>query len=285
MNVFRKPVMHPEEFRLISEFIADEFGLVIDENRCNYLTPRLLLRLEELRLESFADYYACLKFSPHGSAEHQQLISLLTNNETYFFREDAQLQVLASHILPEIKAKKQLSGKKQIRLLSAGCSSGEEVYTLAMILLESGLFLWDWDIMVTGIDIDPVMIAKARAGIYSGRAFQTTQPQYLDRYFSKCAEGYQVKETLRRITRFEEGNLLKLDHLKRDETADAVFCRNVVIYFSDDTTKKIVESFTELLAHEGHLFLGHSESLSRITSHFVPVRFPGAIIYKKRTLP
>lgn len=277
--------MHPEEFRLIREFVADEFGLLLDESRGSYLTPKLLQRLEELRLDSFADYYACLKFSPRGSKEHQRLISLLTNNETYFFREDAQLQVLAEHILPELKDKRQLAGRKKIRILSAGCSSGEEVYTLAMILLESGHFLWDWDIQITGIDIDPEMIAKARAGIYSGRAFQTTPPQLMERYFSSCEDGFQVKETLRRVTRFEEGNLLKLDHLKRDETADIVFCRNVIIYFSDATTKKIVESFTELLAHDGHLFLGHSESLSRITSRYLPLRFPGAIIYKKRNLP
>jgi len=277
--------MHPEEFRLIREFVADEFGLLLDDNRASFLAPKLLQRLEALRLNSFADYYACLKFSPHGSAEHLRLISLLTNNETYFFREEAQLQVLASQILPVIKQKKQLAGQKKLRILSAGCSSGEEVYTLAMILLESGLFLWDWDIQITGIDIDPQMIAVARVGKYNGRAFQTTPPLFLDRYFTKCENGHQVKETLRRITKFEEGNLLKLDHLRREETADIVFCRNVVIYFSDDTTKKIVESFTEMLAHDGHLFLGHSESLSRITSRYVPVRFPGAIIYRQRNQP
>lgn len=277
--------MNPEDFRLIREFVADEFGLLLDQSRGSYLTPKLLLRLEELRLNSFADYYACLKFSPRGSAEHQQLISLITNNETYFFREDLQLQVLAEHILPELKEKKQLAGRKKIRIISAGCSSGEEVYTLAMILLESGHFLWDWDIQIVGIDIDPEMIAKARAGIYSGRAFQTTPPQHLERYFSKCEDGHQVRESLRRVTRFEEANLLKLDHLKSPETVDVIFCRNVFIYFSDATTKKIVESFAELLSHEGHLFLGHSESLSRITSRYLPLRFPGAIIYKKRNLP
>lgn len=274
--------MCPEEFRLIREFVADEFGLLLDENRGSFLAPKLLQRLEELRLDSFADYYACLKFSPRRAAEHQRLISLITNNETYFFREDAQLQVLAGHILPGIKEIKQLAGQKKIRILSAGCSSGEEVYTLAMILLESGHFLWDWDIQITGIDIDPEMIAKARSGIYTGRAFQTTPPEYVQRYFNSCETGHQVKDSLRRVTRFEEANLLNLDHFNREETADIIFCRNVFIYFSDDTTRKIVESFAELLSHEGHLFLGHSESLSRVTSRYFPVRFPGAIIYKKR---
>jgi chemotaxis protein methyltransferase CheR len=282
MNFSAKPVMQPEEFRLIREFVAEEFGLLIDEARLPFFSSKLLPRLEELQLESFSDYYASLKFSPRGCREHQQLVSIITNNETYFFREDAQLQILAGHLLPELKEKKQHAGMKKIRVYSAGCSSGEEVYTLAMILLESGHFLWDWDIMVTGIDIDPVMIAKAREGVYCGRAFQTTPPQYLDRYFSKQGDCYRVKDSLRKVTNFVEGNLLRLDPFLRSDPADVIFCRNVFIYFSDETTRGIVESFAGLLEPEGYLFLGHSESLSRITSRFLPVRHPGAIIYRKR---
>ncbi len=277
-----KSIMKPEEFRLLREFVAEEFGLVIDESRISFLSTRLLTRLEDLRLESFRDYYAWLKYSPRAGEEHQQLISILTNNETYFFREDAQLQVLSEHILPLLKEGKKHAGQKKIRIYSAGCSSGEEVYTIAMLLLESGHFLWDWDIMVTGIDIDPMMIARAREGIYSGRAFQATSPQYMERYFTICGENYQVKESLRRITSFEEGNLLRLEPFARFDPAHVIFCRNVFIYFSEDTTRKIVESFADLLVPDGHLFLGHSESLSRITTRYQPVRHPGAIIYRKR---
>lgn len=282
MSLPSKPVMQPEEFRLIKEFVAAEFGLLIDEGRLGFFSAKLLPRLEELQLESFADYYACLKFSSHGCKEHQQLVSIITNNETYFFREDAQLQILAGHILPQLKEKKQHAGKRKIRVYSAGCSSGEEVYTIAMILLESGHFLWDWDIMVTGIDIDPVMIAKAREGVYCGRAFQATPPQYMERYFTKCGDCYKVKDSLRKITCFAEGNLLRLDPFLRSDPADVVFCRNVFIYFSDETTRSIVESFAGLLEPEGYLFLGHSESLSRVTSMYQPIRHPGAIIYRKR---
>lgn len=277
-----KPVMQPEEFRLIREFVAAEFGLLLDEGRRNFLAPRLLPLLEELRLESFTEYYTLLKYSPRGCEEHQRLVSLLTNNETYFFREDAQLQVLAGHILPELKEKKQRAGEKKIRIYSAGCSSGEEVYTIAMILLESGHFLWDWDIMVTGIDIDPQMIARCREGVYSGRAFQSTPPHCLERYFNRSDAGYRVKDSLRRITSFKEGNLLRLDPFINHDPADVIFCRNVFIYFSDDTTRKIVESFAGLLEPDGHLFLGHSESLSRVSSGYLPIRHQGAIIYRKR---
>lgn len=277
-----KPVLHPEEFRLIREFIAEEFGILVDDGRISFFSSRLYPRLAELDLDSFMDYYACLKFSPRGCKEHQHLISVITNNETYFFREDSQLQVLAGHILPLLKENKQSSGDRKIRIYSAGCSSGEEVYTLAMILLESGHFLWDWDILITGIDVDPQMIDRGREGLYSGRAFQTTPAHYLEKYFNRVGDSFKVKESLRRITRFEQGNLLQLDPFRQCDRADVIFCRNVFIYFSDDTTRRIVENFSGLLAPEGFLFLGHSESLSRITSMYQPVRHPGAIIYRKR---
>lgn len=282
MSFASRPVMQPEEFRLIREYVVEEFGLIIDEARCNYIATRLLPHLEELGLETFLDYYACLKFSPRGSREQQKFVSIITNNETYFFREEAQLQVVTEHVVPLLKEKKQYSGQKKIRIYSAACSSGEEVYTLAMMLLESGHFLWDWDILVTGIDIDREMIARAKEGIYSGRAFQSTPQHYLDKYFTRVGDGFQVKESLRTITRFEEMNLLRLDPLLARDRADVIFCRNVFIYFNDDTVRKIVDRFAELLQPEGFLFLGHSESLSRITSRYQPFRHPGAIVYRKR---
>ena len=277
-----KPEMRPEEFRLIYEFVAEEFGFILDESRVGFLTSKLIPRLTELRLESFSDYYAYLKFSPHFCEEHKKLLSLITNNETYFFREEAQLNILTSHVLPELKENKFKSKHKKIRIISAGCSSGEEVYTLAMILLESCHFLWDWDIRITGVDIDSEMIERARKGIYSGRAFQTTPPELMERYFSKCDDGFQVKSTLKRLTRFKVGNLLRLDSFDREDHADIIFCRNVFIYFSEETTRKIVENFATLLCQDGHLFLGHSESLSRVSSRYLQIRYPGAIIYRKR---
>ena len=276
-----QPVMRSEEFRLIKEFVENQFGLLLDDGRENFLTQKLLPRLAELRLTSFTDYYSYLKYSPHSQEELSQFISLLTNNETYFFREDAQFDILAREILPAIKERKTVRGDRQLRIISAGCSSGEEVYTLAMVLLESGLFLWDWDIQITGVDIDEQIIAKALKGVYSGRAFQTTPPHCIDRYFSSHEEGQQVKESLRQITRFTRGNLLQLDNLFAAQSADIIFCRNVLIYFSDDTAKQIADSFARILKPDGLLFLGHSESLARISSQYLPIRFPGAIIYKK----
>lgn len=282
MTANGRPVMSPEDFRLIREFVAEVFGLQLDEGKESYLATRLVPRLEELRLATFADYYAYLKFAPRCVDERQRFISLITNNETYFFREEAQLRVLAEEILPAIREKKVHRGEKRLRIVSAGCSSGDEVYTLAMLLLESGSFIWDWDVCITGVDIDPRVIAKAKEGVYSPRSFQTTPPHLKERYFTACSEGAKVKDVLRKMTRFVEGNLLDFDSIMAESHVDVIFCRNVLIYFSDDTIRRIVESFHRALAPEGFLFLGHSESLSRITARYLPLRFPGAIIYRKR---
>ena len=282
MNSLLKPFMRPDELRLLKEFIVGMFGLVLDKNNEGLLTKKLLPRLEELGLATFADYYAHLKYSPRCKDEHKRLISLLTNNETYFFREESQLRVLAEVVLPALKEKKLKLGKRKLRIVSAGCSSGEEVYTLALMVIESGCFLWDWDVEIQGVDIDPQIIERARNGIYVGRAFQTTPAHYLERYFKKCDEGLKVKEILTRITRFTEGNILQLEQIIPEQSVDIVFCRNVLIYFDDESIKRGVHGFANILLPEGYLFLGHSESLSRVTSNFIPMRFPGAIIYKKR---
>jgi len=282
MTSLVKHTIRPDELRLLNEFITDVFGLALDKNSDSLLSKKLLPRLEGLGLATFADYYAYLKFSPRCKDEHKRLISLITNNETYFFREEPQLRVLADVVLPALKARKLKSGDKKLRIVSAGCSSGEEVYTLAMLAIESGCFLWDWDIEIHGVDIDPEILERARSGVYVGRAFQATPDYYMDRYFKKCDEGFKVKDIIARITRFTEGNLLQLDQIFKKQTVDIIFCRNVLIYFDDDSIKRGVHGFAEVLLPEGHLFLGHSESLSRFSTNYIPMRFPGAIIYKKR---
>lgn len=278
-----RPDMNVEEFRLIQEFVNERFGLVLDENKAGSLAAKLVPRLEDLRLGSIADYYYHLKFSPQNRAEHLNFISLLTNNETYFFREEAQLKVFSDFILSVLKENRMRAHDRRLRIVSAGCSSGEEAYTLAMLLLESGQFVWDWDIEVVGIDIDPAVIAKAEAGLYGGRTLSVTPPHLLERYFRKEGDCYRVKEVLQRITRFQQGNLLEFADHFAEASLDIVFCRNVVIYFNDSTVHKTVEGFARALRPDGYLFLGHSESLARITKIYEPLRFPGAVIYKKRT--
>jgi len=284
MHATGKPVMKPEEFRLIREFIAEKFGLMIDESKEGYLTREIGHRLTKLRLTTFSDYYTFIKYAPNNITECRNFISLITNNETIFFREEPQLRVYADKALPTLKNRKIAAHTKKIRIVSAGCSSGEEVYTLAMLLVESGHFIWNWDVQIIGIDLDSKALEKAERGIYSGRAFQATPGYFLDRYFRKCGEGFAVRDILRKITTFTQGNLLDLEKSLPENSIDIIFCRNVLIYFNDDTIKRVVESFAKILTKSGLLFLGHSESLARITDHYVPLRYPGTIIYKNREL-
>ena len=136
MHSTGKPVMKPEEFRLIREFIAEKFGLMIDESKEGYLAREIGHRLTKLRLTTFSEYYTFIKYAPDNIMECRNFISLITNNETIFFREEPQLRVYADKILPALKNRKVAARTRKIRIASAGCSSGEEVYTLAMLLME-----------------------------------------------------------------------------------------------------------------------------------------------------
>ncbi|QWV96363.1 protein-glutamate O-methyltransferase CheR [Geomonas nitrogeniifigens] len=277
-----KIAMQAEEFRLIKEFVADSFGLVLEEGTQRGLAAKLSPRLQELRLKSFTEYYSYLKFSPGRSTEWQRLVPLITNNETYFFRESGQLSVLAQEVLPALKERKLARGERTLRILSAGCSSGEEAYTIAMLLLESGCFSWDWDVRITGVDIDARVLDAARQGVYAQRAFWATEPHLVERYLRRQDDKFAVRDILRKWTSFAQGNLLELADSAAGEQFDVILCRNVLIYFADQTIKRVVDNFGALQSPGGYLFLGHSESLSRTQASYLPLRFPGAIIYQKR---
>ncbi|MBJ6752419.1 CheR family methyltransferase [Geomonas anaerohicana] len=277
-----KIAMQAEEFRLIREYVAESMGLVLEEGTHKGLAAKLSPRLQELRLKSFAEYYSYLKFSPGRSAEWQRLVPLITNNETYFFREAAQLSVLVQQVLPALKESKLARGERSLRILSAGCSTGEEVYTLAMLLLESGGFTWDWDVRIAGIDVDERVLDAARQGSYGERAFWATEPHLVERYLKRQGDRYVVRDILRKWTSFTQGNLLDLADTAAGEQYDVILCRNVLIYFADQTVQRVVDNFGALQRSGAYLFLGHSESLSRTQASYRPLRFPGAIIYQKR---
>src|SRR5262245_41659359 len=161
-----------EEFRLLRDFIHERFGLYFDDAQRPTLRSRLVGRLSSLDLLSFEDYYHYLRFGPQRSEELQRMVSHLTNNETYFFREHAQLQVFAEHVLRQLKERKSRGNDRSLRILSAGCSTGEEAHTLAMIVYDSGQFFWSWDVQITGVDVDVVALDKASRGGYDQHTFR-----------------------------------------------------------------------------------------------------------------
>ncbi|HVR71022.1 MAG TPA: protein-glutamate O-methyltransferase CheR [Vicinamibacteria bacterium] len=270
-----------QEFRLLRDFIHERFGIYFEDNQRASLRSRLLGRLASLDLTSFEEYCQYLRFGPQRAEELQRMVSHLTNNETYFYREMPQLQVFAEHILRQIKERRAADGSRTIRILSAGCSSGEEAHTLAMIVYDSGQFFWNWDVQIAGMDVDQAALEKARRGLYFHNSFRSLSPAVADRHFVKQAAGSAVKEQIRRMVRLRHGNIVDPASYEGLRDLDAVFCRNVLIYFSDAMILKAVRLFHESLAPGGFLFLGHAESLSRITDLLTPIRFQGAMVYQK----
>jgi chemotaxis protein methyltransferase CheR len=274
-----------EEFRLLREFIHERFGLFFEENQRGSLRTRLAGRLSSLGLLSFEDYYRYLRFGPQRVEEEARMISHLTNNETYFFRESAQLQVFGEVVLRNVKERKARKGDRAVRVLSVGCSTGEEALTLAMIVYDSGQFFWGWDVKIFGLDVDPEALGKAARGVYHQNSFRAMTEAVTERHFVKVATGKQAKDVLRRMVTLRQGNLLEAASFEGLAPVDVIFCRNVLIYFSDATTLRAVRLFHDSLEPGGYLFLGHAESLSRITDSFTPIRFQGAMVYQKPETP
>jgi chemotaxis protein methyltransferase CheR len=274
-----------EEFRLLRDYVHEHFGLFFDESQRTSFRGRLAPRLALLGLMSFEDYYHHLRFAPDRTAEQQRMVSHLTNNETYFFREQPQLDVFAGNVLRRLKERRAKAGEHCLRIVSAGCSTGEEALTLAMIVFDSGQFFWGWDARVTGIDIDDAALEKARRGVYHANSLRAVTPRELERHFLRDGATVRVKESIRRLVSFRGGNLLDSASWEGLPPLDAVFCRNVLIYFSDETIQRAVRLFHDVLAPGGYLFLGHAESLARVASSFLPIRFQGAIVYQKPESP
>jgi chemotaxis protein methyltransferase CheR len=273
--------LREEEFRLLRDFVHEQFGLYFDGTQRESLRARLAPRLALLGLVSFEDYYRHLRFAPERAMEQQRMVSHLTNNETYFFREQPQLAVFADKVLPSLKERRAKRNERTLRLISVGCSTGEEALTLAMILFDSGQFFWGWDVEVTGLDIDEAALEKAERGLYHQNSLRAVTPPQLERHFAPDGSGVRVKDSIRKLVSFRPGNLLEPASYQDLAPLDAVFCRNVLIYFSDQTIERAVRLFHEVLAPGGYLFLGHAESLARVTTAFTPIRFQGAIVYQK----
>ena len=274
-----------EEFRLLRDFIHERFGLYFEDAQRASLRSRLVGRLASLDLMSFEDYYHYLRFGPQRVEELDRMVSHLTNNETYFFREQPQLQVFADHVLRNVKERKVAAGTegraRALRVVSAGCSTGEEPHTLAMIIYDSGQFFWNWDVQVVGLDVDHLALEKARRGLYFHNSFRSLSPVQLERHFVRQGAGAVVKDAVRRMVSLRHGNLVEPSSFDGLAPVDVIFCRNVLIYFSDAMILRVVRTFHDLLPPGGYLFLGHAESLSRITDIFTPIRFQGAMVYQK----
>ena len=272
-----------EEFRLIRDFIHDKAGIYFADNKVYLLRNRLRSRMEELGLTRFNDYFYRLKYDT-ARFEFNRLMVLITTNETSFFRNGPQLRSFELEALPlVVKRREETAQKRIIRIWSAGCSTGEEPYTLAMILKEKLPKGWYGDIMAC--DISEQALSKARRGQYRKNNIKTLQRYYRDKYFTLEDDLYTIKPEIKAMVKFSHVNLNETNKLHLFKGFDFVFCRNVMIYFSDEVKKRVVKAYYQSLNPGGFFYVGHSESLHGISKAFKLTYFKEALVYEKEGAP
>jgi len=275
--------MEIEEFRLLRDFVYQHCGLHFSEDSKYLLEKRLVKRLVHHNLKSFKDYYYFLRYNANKDQELSEVIDLLTTNETYFFREDFQLKTFIDEILPELRKRKEQEGKRQLRIWSAGCSSGEEPYTIAMMLLDQP-WLRSWQVEVIGTDISQRVLQMARQGVYGQASFRTTDEASRRRFFTEVDGKARVNDEVRSLVTISHLNLFDHARIALLGRMDVVFCRNVIIYFDQSGKRKVIDNFLQRLIPGGFLLLGHSESLINITNAFQLRHFKNDMVYQKPEL-
>lgn len=268
------------EFKELRDFIYSKTGIFISDDKMYIVKKKLDDVLNSGKFPDFRDYMKQLKFFDKSKELFDDLISSITINETYFFREFYQLKTFAEECLPELLDR---TGQRTVKVLSAGCSIGAEPYTLSIILSE--MLDEGYNYFIDAVDIDDEALKKAVIGIYDDRAVKEVPRAYFEKYFTILGPGkYRINDDVRRHVKFYKMNLFDEDKLlDLGNDFDFIFCRNVLIYFSDDSRRKVVETFYKMLVPGGYIFLGHSESLSRITNAFELKKMGGNLVYQKPT--
>ena len=268
--------LSPEELALLNEFFTSQFGLFFPEHKREILESRLLPRLRANRVHRFIDYYLLLQVD--ADQELEPLTRAITNNESYFFREIGQFDALTPDRIQEL----QSGGKPGLRLLSAGCSSGEEPYTLNIFLRAQPATHRD-QLRIDAIDLDSARLQMAQQATYRPGSLRTLSPEQITRYFQQVGEeSYQLRPTYREGVHFSSGNIVDLLSYPKTSGYDAIFCRNVLIYFSEAAIQKTIDNFAQVLRPGGLLFLGHSESIIGLNSAFQAERLGQCIAYRRK---
>lgn len=265
------------DFLCLQRLVTDHTGIVVTDAKRDMIYSRLSRRLRALGFARFADYCAYLRL--HEAEELTELINAVTTNLTSFFREPHHFEHLAQVVVPALLQTNEASRK--IRIWSAGCSTGEEPYSIAMILKECLPPWLNWDVRILATDIDTNVVASAAQGIYPLERLHGVSEERKKRFFLRGVGKHQgqvrVSDDLRAMVTFKPLNLLKDWPMKGP--FDVIFCRNVMIYFDKPTQQQLVERFAGVLVPKGHLYIGHSESIKGLTERFLAV---GKTIYQRR---
>jgi chemotaxis protein methyltransferase CheR len=270
-------------FRLLRDLISEYCGIYFDDGSQFILERRLNRRLKLNGLDNFRDYFRFLLYNRRKDEEMSEIVDVLTVNETYFFREQNQLNSFINEVCQDLKALN--SERKSIRIWSAGCASGEEPYTLAMLILERKDEFEGWNIEIVGSDINQRVLHTARKGVYRKNSFRTTDQYYMSKYFEQEDGNWRINDEVRKLVSFNCLNLFDEVKTRFVGLMDVVFCRNVLIYFRTDARKKVIDSFFRRLNDGGYLLLGHAESLMNISTAFALKHLREDLVYQKPKKP
>jgi chemotaxis protein methyltransferase CheR len=273
-----RPEMSAAEFVLLRDLIHEHAGLYFDDGKKYLLARRLAPRLEVTGTRNFAEYARMLRFGRRASEELAEVLDRVTTNETYFFREEYQLDAFRDEILPELR--QQAPRGRRLCVWSAGCSTGEEPYTISMLIQEAGGFS-DWDVRIVGSDISRRALDSARKARYRRRAMRQTSDTRLRRFFREAEGEHQPIDRVRAPVSFARINLLDEDAQDLVGPVDVLFCRNVLIYFDAPVRERVITSFYNRLVPGGYLLLGHSETLLNLSTAFELVQLRNDTVYRK----
>jgi chemotaxis protein methyltransferase CheR len=295
MNPSEAPALTDAELKLLQTLVYQECGMHFDERRTPFLQDRLQRRLKECQLDSFYSYYRLLISQP-GKQELSQLLENLTVNETSFFRNKAQLELFQREVMEDLLRRKQERRDYNLRIWSAGCSTGQEPYTMAMQVTDALSYHYmrnplpfespvpkplippPWRVEILASDINYSVLGAAQEGSYPEHQMAPVDYGYRLRYFDKAGDRYVIKRGVKELVHFDFHNL-KTEYLPQRN--DIIFCRNVMMYFDEAEQKRLVEKFYRCLNPQGYLFVGHAESLLGLTEKFQMVHHNSGTAYRR----
>ena len=272
--------MTDAEFRMIAEFLRSVCGLHFGAESRYLLERRLSRRCAELGIRTFTSYHYALRSDRTGEGEVAWAIDHLTTNETYFLRERRQLEALIGEIVPSLRARAGGAGSAPVSIWSAGCSSGEEPYSIVLLALEAGL-VPGRDLRVYASDISRQMLQKARRGVYREASFRQMDPWLREKYFTAKDGSLRISDEIKKHVHFAHLNLMDDARTALLGSLDVVLCRNVIIYFDLETKRRVVRTFHGKLKPGGYLLLGHSESLINLSTDFALEHLRHDMVYRK----
>jgi chemotaxis protein methyltransferase CheR len=273
-----EPEISVDDFEKFRDFFYRKTGIFFDDAKRYFVDKRLLQRMEETGHRSFREYFMFMRFQA-SQEEYQQIVNVMTVNETYFFREEYQLKCMVGPVLAELARHARGAA---LRILSIPCSTGEEPYSIALYLLEFWPQIAHVDVQIYGADIDTNVLASCREGVFGARSVQYLPKPVLARHFEKLSiDRFRLSEDVRGAVEFLHLNLNDPMQARRLADYDLIFCRNLLIYFDDASRRQAAGAFYDALKPGGFVFLGHSESMSRMSSLFKIRKFDDAIAYQK----